>query len=585
LKKIQFTYSLLLFSAFLLMSQLIYSQKVYNLKIDVIKVEQKTILKKISYKKEFRDSLARASELNDVLNSLWDEGYIAASFDSISKDSLEWTAFLNTGEKYSWVRLRKGNVESSLLAEAGYKEKKFSKAALDISELVKLNENILAYCENNGYPFASLKLDSLQFSDSTLEASIHLSKNKKIEIDSVVIRGKAKLSKVYLYTYLGIKPGDLYDESKIAMISKKIKELQFMRESKPFTVLFNDTKAKIIIYAEKKKNSQFDGILGVLPNSQTTGKLMLTGEVNLNLVNSFYRGEQIDISWRKLKQASQDLKMNFVYPYLLNTPFGADIKFKLFKNDTLYLNLERNLGIRYHFTGSNYIKAFYENHFSSLISTVAYKNATKLPEYADMSSNMYGLEYKMRKLDYLLNPRKGYDLGLSGSAGEKHIKKNMDIKESLYDSIKLYSVQYKFSAAADLYIPVSLNTSVKLGIDAAVIQGDNMFENELFRIGGLKTLRGFDEESITASFYNIATVEYRYLFEQNSYFFAFWNGAYYESRTVKNFVHDTPFGFGAGVSFETKAGIFSLSYALGKQFSNPIEFRSAKIHFGIVNYF
>ena len=29
------------------------------------------------------------------------------------------------------------------------------------------------------------------------------------------------------------------------------------------------------------------------------------------------------------------------------------------------------------------------------------------------------------------------------------------------------------------------------------------------------------------------------------------------------------------MSFETKAGIFSISYALGKQFDNPIEFRSA----------
>jgi outer membrane translocation and assembly module TamA len=80
-------------------------------------------------------------------------------------------------------------------------------------------------------------------------------------------------------------------------------------------------------------------------------------------------------------------------------------------------------------------------------------------------------------------------------------------------------------------------------------------------------------------------VEYRYLFEQNSYLFAFWNGAYYESRTSTAFIHDTPYGFGAGVSFETKAGIFSLSYALGKQFSNPINFKSAKIHFGIVSYF
>ena len=52
-------------------------------------------------------------------------------------------------------------------------------------------------------------------------------------------------------------------------------------------------------------------------------------------------------------------------------------------------------------------------------------------------------------------------------------------------------------------------------MEAADLQSENMFKNELFRIGGLKTLRGFDEESITASFYNIATLEWRFLFEQN----------------------------------------------------------------------
>ncbi|MCC6690169.1 MAG: hypothetical protein IT235_01425, partial [Bacteroidia bacterium] len=50
-------------------------------------------------------------------------------------------------------------------------------------------------------------------------------------------------------------------------------------------------------------------------------------------------------------------------------------------------------------------------------------------------------------------------------------------------------------------------------------------------------------------------------------------------------VHDTPYGFGAGTSFETKAGIFSLDYALGSQLGNPIYLKSGKIHFGIVSYF
>jgi hemolysin activation/secretion protein len=117
------------------------------------------------------------------------------------------------------------------------------------------------------------------------------------------------------------------------------------------------------------------------------------------------------------------------------------------------------------------------------------------------------------------------------------------------------------------------------------VNGENTFQNELLRIGGLKTLRGFDEESIFTTSYSIFTLEYRFLLEQNSYIYLFGDGAWYENNNVKEYVNDTPIGFGAGISFETKAGIFSINYALGKQFDNPIQLRSGKIHFGIVNYF
>ena len=80
-------------------------------------------------------------------------------------------------------------------------------------------------------------------------------------------------------------------------------------------------------------------------------------------------------------------------------------------------------------------------------------------------------------------------------------------------------------------------------------------------------------------------IEYRYILEQNSFLFTFINAAYYTNKSRNIDLHDSPLGFGAGINFETKIGIMSISYALGKQFDNPIYFRNGKIHFGIVNYF
>jgi len=154
-----------------------------------------------------------------------------------------------------------------------------------------------------------------------------------------------------------------------------------------------------------------------------------------------------------------------------------------------------------------------------------------------------------------------------------------------YDSIQLKSVQYNAEITGDYFIPVFKRSVIDIGSKAGFISGEDIFQNELFRIGGLKTLRGFDEESILASHYLIWKTEFRYLIEQNSYLFAFVNGAYYERRQRNYFLRDTPLGFGAGITFETKLGIFSINYAIGKEFSNPILVRSGKIHFGLVNYF
>jgi len=45
------------------------------------------------------------------------------------------------------------------------------------------------------------------------------------------------------------------------------------------------------------------------------------------------------------------------------------------------------------------------------------------------------------------------------------------------------------------------------------------------------------------------------------------------------------FGFGVGTNFNTRAGTFSISYALGKIINNPIQISNSKIHLGYINRF
>jgi hemolysin activation/secretion protein len=113
---------------------------------------------------------------------------------------------------------------------------------------------------------------------------------------------------------------------------------------------------------------------------------------------------------------------------------------------------------------------------------------------------------------------------------------------------------------------------------------DEIYQNEVFRFGGQQTLRGFNEEELYATTRSVVSLEYRYLLDKNSNVFAFFDQAMYENRSTK-YYKDAPFGFGFGLSFGTRAGIFAISYGLGKQMNNPLKLNNGKIHFGYVAYF
>ena len=339
------------------------------------------------------------------------------------------------------------------------------------------------------------------------------------------------------------------------------------------------------LFLEDKKSSQFDGIVGVLPNQANPGQVNITGDAHLKLQNSLNAGEVIELNWQKLLGNTQDLTVHGLYPFILSTPFGVEGDLHIYKQDTTYLDVTETIGLQYLLPGGNYLKIFITKDQTTLLSTAGLEYITALPQYADVTTTSYGLGFKKEHLDYQYNPRMGYSIEATGSVGTRQIIENANVNPIAYDSVKLNTTEYRLSLVFDKYFPLGKRSVIDVGTQSAYLNSPSIFSNELYRIGGLKTLRGFDEESILASAYSIGKIEYRYLLEKNSNLFTFINGGWYQNKSNDLNISGTPFGFGVGMSFETKLGIFSVSYALGKFGNNPIDFREAKIHFGILSYF
>ena len=587
---------IVLFFSFLLLLKVSFGQGKYS--FDIISSDQpkEFFTKSLSFKAKLKDSIEGVQQARDLIIKLHTSGYAAASVDSSKADSTKMLLYIYVGQKVDNIVLRNGNVDDKLLNDAGVKYFVTSGKPIKITDAEIVKDKLLQQCENTGYPFATVKLDSFGQSGTAFTAKIYLDRHDLIRFDTIHILGKTHTKKSFLKSYLGLKPGRPYNETTVKRISQRLAELQYLQIIQPRTVEFLNGKAKVNLFLKDKKASQFDALVGFLPGSSGK-KLLITGDASIHLLSPFGLGEDLALQWQKLQPQTQTLDVKVTFPYLLGLPLGISAKFNLYKADTSYVDINGDYGLQYQLIGSDYLRASLQQKVTIVTNVdTAYiiQNRT-LPPNIDLISNAFALEYFTQKFDYNINPVSGYSFTINGSVGIRDIKKNSNITQLydevtgqnfsyLYDSIKLNTIQLKVGLTAIKYWKLAARHTLKTNFEGKYFYAPSIFENEKFRLGGINSLRGFDDQSIFTPYYAMANVEYRFLLSKNSFFGAFFNAALVQN-SITHTGFDYPFGFGVTAAIETKAGVFGITYAMGRQLGNKITFNSAKIHFGYVNYF
>jgi hemolysin activation/secretion protein len=117
----------------------------------------------------------------------------------------------------------------------------------------------------------------------------------------------------------------------------------------------------------------------------------------------------------------------------------------------------------------------------------------------------------------------------------------------------------------------------------SVLLSDSYLVNELFRFGGINSVRGFNENSIDASLYSIINTEYRYQFNDGVYMHSIIDLAYFENKTLS--LKQNLYSFGIGLGLNTKAGLFKFNLANGIAENQEFNFSNTKIHISISSRF
>ncbi|NCU03042.1 MAG: hypothetical protein GXC73_03565 [Chitinophagaceae bacterium] len=555
----------------------------------------------LGLQKEFSDKVACSQYIFELPKLLQKKGYITASVDSVKMDSAKAEVLLFLGQTYRWALLNTSAIPQDLLDAVGYRDKNFKQQPLDFAAVQVLQTRLLDKLENTGYPFANVYLDSIDLQQDAVSAILKINEGPLYKIDSIRVYGDVKISNRFLQRYLEIKEGSVYQKEKLLNISPRLLQLPYILEENKWNMSFLGAGSIVNLYLKERKSSQINGIIGFLPaNDQLGGnKLLVTGDFNLNLKNGFGLGEALSVVFQQIQVQSPRLQMGYQQPFLFGSPFGIDLSFDGFKKDSSFLNINMQFGVQYAFGGNRSGKIFYQQFISNLLNvdTIAIRNSKRLPDQVDQTTSNIGLEYEWFTTDYRFNPRKGFDIKITGSAGIRRIRPNNNIAQlkdpanpgfdyqSLYDSVGLRAYTFRLKLNAAKYFKTGKQTAFKTAFNGGFIQSPRIFRNELYQLGGFKMLRGFDEESIFASAYAVLTAEYRILTGLNSFIYAFTDGGWVRNNSQFANSSNLFIGSGLGLAFETKAGIFNVAFAAGKRNDLPMNLRQSKIHFGYVNFF
>ena len=538
------------------------SQEVYTIHYNEIQGKQKLPkYLKCDTSKKNQNIQKKIRELN---LDLIERGYF---LNEISLKDSNKKCIVNLGAKFSKILLldsidmNKG-IFNRISAENHFSPKNFAQYL----------ENKITDYLNSGYPFVNVQLKNVTIISNQISSSLHISKGKYSVLKKIHIKGDSSISINTIQSIIGISIGDAYSENAISIIDDKIAQNNFINTIKPSEILYTNEGHEIFLYVKSDRASFLRGAIGLQPDP-VSQRMALTGEVNLKLQNTLKKGELFKLNWRSIRPQTQRLNIHFDYPFLFQSPFGTSANFLLYKRDSTFLDLNAEFNVSYRLNNGLLFRAHYRYINSNLLSGA--DNSNEFESLSSYSTNAYGLSIEKKELDNIINPSKGRMFESKIYVGQRRLN-----SDSASTSNTTFTGHFNYRE----FIQIFKRHVLLLAGDFDLYSSPVIYQNELFRFGGLNNLRGFNEEELFASVKAQLTIEYRFLLDKSSNVFIFYDQCMYENRALQYF-KDRPFGFGAGISFGSKIGVFNITYALGKKFSNPIDFRSSKIHFGYTTYF
>ncbi|MBZ0182824.1 MAG: BamA/TamA family outer membrane protein [Melioribacteraceae bacterium] len=563
-------------------------------KIDVIGAKEFSSSEYINWSKvsigsSFQEELVDTIKYN-IKRNLNDLGYfnseLTISVDSLLQDSvyvINLNYNINEGSP-SYIKNISISGINKIDSANIYQQFSFLEGEIYSSNrLEEVISNSLDYLEDNGFPFAVIKINSVVFENDTLNDESNVNINLMFEkgllgkIDNIEILGNTKTKDYVITRELRIDSSEVYSQNRIDEIPPKLNRLRFFQPVKrPLFYLNNKDEGILQISVEEKETNNFDGVVGYVPGNDNE-KGYFTGFVNISLRNLFGTGRGAAFRWEQLSRETQEIEIKYLEPWLLSYPFNINLGLFQRKQDTTYV--QRHINVQLDYLATEEISAGFIFETQATIPT---DNGTNQFTVFNSSTITTGVNFQIDSRDDFYAPTSGvYFLNSYKYSRKKINGPARFITSQTETNITLQKIEVDFNT----FIEIFNRNIIAIGVHGRELQGSFFEISDLYFLGGTNSLRGYRERQFQGNRLLWSNLEYRYLLTRRSFAFAFFDSGYFlrsedQSRNIQK-ISDVKLGYGIGINLETGLGVLGVSFALAQGES----FSEGKIHFGLLNEF
>ncbi len=435
-------------------------------------------------------------------------------------------------------------------------------------------ENLVTLYENSGYPFASVSVRDVRFdsgaSGVTAVPVLAIDEGKCVTIDDIRIAGNTNTKSDVIIRETRLRLHELYRRESVGKIPVLLRRTGLFTSVKEPEVFLEGNEGGVLITVSEANPNVFDGILGYVPEPSGSGGTV-TGLVRVLLGNMFGTARRLNVEWQRDDRSSQDIDIGYREPWIFGLPVACSAIFHERQQDSLYIQRTVEGHVDASVAEAITLGAFATHTAVVPSSTLAFQ-----PVHASRTITA-GLSGQYDSRDEPISPTAGILYQSTYRLGSKKVFGNAS--DLLVGSSFVHTLTMDVEAYRELF----QRQVVALGLHGRQIEGSRLEIADYFRFGGATTLRGYREKEFIGTRVAWANTEYRYLFEDHSFIFGFFDVgfSYLPGDTLKGATKLLKVGYGIGTRFDSPVGNLGVSLAFGEGDS----FSQAKLHVALLGRF